>query len=47
MADTSELQTTIENLKRENMELSGMMLATGIILTQLLQAQCKRDAENR
>lgn len=43
MADTSELQTTIDNLKRENMELSGMMLATGIILTQLLQAQCKRE----
>lgn len=43
MADTSELQKTIENLKRENMELSGMMLATGIILTQLLQAQCKRE----
>ncbi len=43
MADNSELQTTIENLKRENMELSGMMLATGIILTQLLQAQCKRE----
>ena len=43
MADNTELQKTIENLKRENMELSGMMLATGIILTQLLQAQCKRE----
>lgn len=43
MADTAELMKTIETLKRENTELSGMMLATGIILTQLLQAQCKRE----
>jgi hypothetical protein len=43
MADTNELKTTIENLQREKVELSGMMLATGIILTQLLQAQCKRE----
>lgn len=33
----------IETLKRENAELSGMMLATGIILTQLLQTSCKRE----
>jgi hypothetical protein len=43
MADNTDLQQTIDNLKRENLELSGMMLATGIILTQLLQAQCKRE----
>lgn len=43
MADVSELTKTIETLRRENLELSGMMLATGIILTQLLQAQCKRE----
>ena len=33
----------IEALKRENAELSGMMLATGVILTQLLQSICKRE----
>lgn len=43
MADVSELTKKIEDLKRENIELSGMMLATGVILTQLLQAQCKRE----
>ena len=33
----------IAHLKRENAELSGMMLATGVILTQLLQSICKRE----
>lgn len=43
MATTEELIKTVETLKRENLELSGMMLATGIIITQLLQSQCKRE----
>ena len=38
-----DAETTIAALKRENAELSGMVLATGIILTQLLQANCKRE----
>ncbi|MCB1484563.1 MAG: hypothetical protein KDJ17_06705 [Hyphomicrobiaceae bacterium] len=40
MADTNK---TIEELQRQNAELSGMMLATGVILTQLLQSICKRE----
>lgn len=43
MSDVNALKSQIENLKRENNELSGMMLATGVILTQLLQAQCRRE----
>ena len=33
----------IEKLKREVLELSGLSLATGVILTQLLQNICKRE----
>lgn len=33
----------IERLKRENAELSGLALATGVILTQLLQTICRRE----
>ncbi len=33
----------IERLTRENAELSGMVLATGVILTQLLQSICRRE----
>jgi hypothetical protein len=33
----------IAALKRENAELHGMVLTTGVILTQLLQSQCKRE----
>ena len=33
----------IAELKRENAELAGLALATGVILTQLLQTSCKRD----
>lgn len=43
MADTQELEKTIADLKRQNADLSGMMLATGVILTQLLQSNCKRE----
>ncbi|MEZ5900315.1 MAG: hypothetical protein AB7S74_00945 [Hyphomicrobium sp.] len=40
MADPNK---KIEELQRQNAELSGMMLATGVILTQLLQSICKRE----
>ena len=40
MADTNE---EIAKLKREVAELSGLALATGVILTQLLQSNCKRE----
>ncbi|HMN37319.1 MAG TPA: hypothetical protein PKD49_06360 [Hyphomicrobium sp.] len=40
MTDTDK---TIEELQRQSTELSGMMLATGVILTQLLQSICKRE----
>lgn len=43
MADPSETEAAIAQLKRENAELSGLALATGVILTQLLQSICKRE----
>lgn len=33
----------IERLRHENAELNGLALATGVILTQLLQTMCKRE----
>lgn len=41
MADNTN--AAIADLKRENAELSGLALATGVILTQLLQTICKRE----
>jgi hypothetical protein len=38
--DTNE---AIKQLKRETAELSGLALATGVILTQLLQSISKRE----
>ncbi|MBL8845411.1 MAG: hypothetical protein JNN24_06530 [Hyphomicrobium zavarzinii] len=43
MADTTDTTEAINQLKRENAELSGLALATGVILTQLLQTICKRE----
>ena len=43
MADTKDVNEAIAQLKRENAELSGLALATGVILTQLLQSNCKRE----
>lgn len=43
MADVTALTAEIEHLKRQNEELSGLALATGVILTQLLQSNCKRE----
>lgn len=43
MTDNKELNEKIAKLERENAELAGMMLATGVILTQLLQSNCRRE----
>ncbi len=43
MADAKDMNAAIAGLKRENAELSGLALATGVILTQLLQSNCKRE----
>lgn len=42
MADTTD-NSEINELKREVAELSGLALATGVILTQLLQTMLKRE----
>lgn len=43
MADTTDQTETINQLKREVAELSGLALATGVLLTQLLQSNLKRE----
>lgn len=43
MADMTDTNAAIAELKRENAELAGLALATGVILTQLLQSICKRE----
>jgi hypothetical protein len=43
MPDLKTVNDAIAQLKRENAELSGLALATGVILTQLLQSICKRE----
>lgn len=43
MADANEINEAIEQLKRENAQLSGLALATGVILTQLLQTIASRE----
>jgi len=43
MTDNKDLNATIERLARENAQLSGLALATGVLLTQLLQANLKRE----
>lgn len=43
MADKKDVSSDIAALKRENAELQGLVLATGVILTQLLQSNCKRE----
>lgn len=42
MSDT-DLHATIARLERENAQLSGLALATGVLLTQLLQNDLKRE----
>ncbi len=43
MTDITDTNEAIAQLKRENAELSGLALATGVILTQLLQSMLKRE----
>lgn len=43
MANASDMNNEIEQLKRENAQLSGLVLATGVILTQLLQTIASRE----
>ena len=45
MADNNDTQKEIAELKREISELSGLALATGVILTQLLQKNCTRELD--
>lgn len=43
MSDDKDLNERIARLERENAHLSGLALATGILLTQLLQNDLKRE----
>jgi hypothetical protein len=43
MTDTTDTNEEIAQLKREVAELSGLVLATGVLLTQLLQSNLKRE----
>ena len=43
MTDTKNTNDEIAALKREVAELSGLALATGVLLTQLLQSNLKRE----
>jgi hypothetical protein len=43
MSNTKDVNETLDRLKRENSELSGLALATGVILTQLLQTMTMRE----
>ena len=43
MTDTQDIHAALERLARENAELNGLVLATGVILTQLLQTITLRE----
>lgn len=43
MPDKKDTNAAIAALQSENAELQGLALATGVILTQLLQSNCKRE----
>ncbi|MBX9683935.1 MAG: hypothetical protein K2X41_09120 [Hyphomicrobium sp.] len=43
MTDETTRHSAIEQLERDNAELAGLALATGVILTQLLQRICARE----
>ncbi len=43
MPQSQDIHEALERLARENAELNGLVLATGVILTQLLQSMCLRE----
>jgi hypothetical protein len=43
MSDDKDVHAAIDRLTRENAELNGLVLATGVILTQLLQSMTLRE----
>ena len=43
MPDTKSIEARLDTLERENAELRGLVLATGVILTQLLQTITLRE----
>lgn len=43
MSESTNTEKTLADLKREVAELSGLSLATGVILTQLLQKIASRE----
>lgn len=43
MFQSNDINEALERRARENAELSGLALATGVILTQLLQSMCLRE----
>jgi len=43
MNDANDLNEAVNRLALANAELSGWALATGVILTQLLQTICQRE----
>jgi hypothetical protein len=43
MPQSQDINEALDRLARENAELNGLVLATGVILTQLLQSMCLRE----
>ena len=43
MPEPKDVNEALDRLTRENAELNGLVLATGVILTQLLQAMTLRE----
>lgn len=43
MTDTTDTNAAIADLKRQVSELSGLALATGVFLTQLLQSMAQKE----
>ena len=43
MPQSQDINAALDALARENADLNGLVLATGVILTQLLQSMCLRE----
>ncbi len=43
MTTSDDLAETVARLERENAQLSGLALATGVLLTQLLQSNLTKE----